>query len=72
MSYRPAEAERLLALLNIDPESPDCALSLEKIMAERGKRSGHWSTTWGNAWTVFALGEYASCRIFNSASRDHH
>ena len=59
MSYRPAEAERLLALLNIDPESPDCTLSLEKIMAERGKRSGHWSTTWGNAWTVFALGEYA-------------
>ena len=59
MSYRPAEAERLLALLNIDPQSQECARSLEKIMASRGKRSGHWRTTWGNAWTVFALGEYA-------------
>ena len=59
MSYRPAEAERLLALLNIDPQSQECAGSLDKIMASRGKRSGHWRTTWGNAWTVFALGEYA-------------
>ena len=59
MSYRPAEAERLLALLNIDPASQECSRSLDKIMASRGKRSGHWRTTWGNAWTVFALGEYA-------------
>lgn len=58
MSYHPSSAYRLLALVNIDPDSVECDKAVDKIIQARG-RSGHWGTTWGNAWTVFALGEFA-------------
>ena len=59
MSSHPVEACRLLALVNSNPESPECDEAISRILESRGRRSGHWGTTWGNAWTVFALGEYA-------------
>ena len=59
MSYHPSAAYRLLALVNIDPGSSECDKAIDRIIKSRGRRSGHWGTTWGNAWTVFALGEYA-------------
>ena len=59
MSYHPSAAYRLLALLNVDPGSSECDEAIDRIIKARGRRSGHWGTTWGNAWTVFALGEYA-------------
>jgi len=55
----PVAAYRLLALINSNPESPGCDEAISRILESRGRRSGHWGTTWGNAWTVFALGEYA-------------
>ena len=59
ISSEPTAAYRLLALVNIDPESPDCDKAISRIINSRGRRSGHWGNTWSNAWTVFALGEYA-------------
>ena len=59
MSSKPTAAHRLLALVNIDPESPDCDEAISRIIKSRGRGSGHWGNTWSNAWTVFALGEYA-------------
>ena len=59
MSYHPSAAYRLLALASIDPKSSECDETIDRIIKSRGRRSGHWGTTWGNAWTVFALGEYA-------------
>ena len=58
ISHHPSAAYRLLALTNIDPKSAECDKAIDRIIKTRN-RAGHWRTTWANAWTVFALGEYA-------------
>ncbi len=58
LRHHPGAAYRLLALSAIQPESTECAETIDRILQTRN-RAGHWNTTWSNAWTVHALGEYA-------------
>lgn len=58
LHHHPKTAYRLLALATIDSESTECAETLDRLFQRRG-RSGHWGSTWSNAWTVYALAQYA-------------
>jgi uncharacterized protein YfaS (alpha-2-macroglobulin family) len=58
MSFQPDSAYRLLALSTVKPDSTECAEAIDRILQQRNQ-AGHWRTTWGNAWTIYALGEYA-------------
>jgi len=57
MAYQPSEAYRLLATSRIRPGAAEPII--DKLFAARNEQ-GHWHTTWGNAWSVFALGDHAS------------
>ena len=50
-------AVRLLAWCRLQPASPAVARHVTQLLA--GRRAGHWTTTQGNAWALFALTEYA-------------
>ncbi|MFP6878013.1 MAG: MG2 domain-containing protein [Roseibacillus sp.] len=58
LHHHPSAAYRLLALSTVTPKSAECDKTIDRILRQRG-RAGHWHTTWANAWTIFALGEYA-------------
>ena len=51
-------AMRLLAVCQHDAESPAAAELAGKIVASA--RAGHWGTTFGNAWVVYAMATFAS------------
>jgi len=59
LHHHPSEAYRLLALTTIRPGSEECDAAIDRLLQQRG-RHGHWGTTWGNAWTLYALGEHAA------------
>ncbi|GDY22109.1 membrane protein [Verrucomicrobiota bacterium] len=50
-------AVRLLAWCRLAPTNPAVARHLAQLL--HGRRAGHWTTTQGNAWALFALTEYA-------------
>lgn len=50
-------AVRLLAWCRLQPASPEVARHVTQLLT--GRRAGHWTTTQGNAWALFALTEYA-------------
>lgn len=58
MRHRNADAFELLAWSTIKPEFDACEKALTKVLAKRSPR-GHWRTTWGNAWSLLAMGAYA-------------
>lgn len=58
LHHHPKTAYRLLALATIDPDSTECAETLDRLMQHR-QRSGHWGSTWSNAWTIYAMAQYA-------------
>lgn len=51
------DAIRLLAWLHTDPDSNQVERIVVELMQRRSR--GHWETTQGNAWTVWAFAEYA-------------
>jgi len=57
MSYHPSSAFRLLATSEIDP---DAAMPIVDQLLQDRNPQGHWNTTWGNAWSFYALGNYAA------------
>ena len=58
LHHHPSAAYRLLALATVQPGSASARLrSIASCSCATGP--GHWRTTWANAWTVYALGEYA-------------
>ncbi len=50
-------AVRLLAWCRLAPASPAVARHLAQLL--HGRKAGHWTTTQGNAWALYALTEYA-------------
>ncbi len=58
MSHRNSEAIELLAWTTLKPNSAPCESSLTRLLGKRSPR-GHWRTTWGNAWSLLAMGAYA-------------
>ncbi|HIG80995.1 MAG TPA: hypothetical protein EYQ62_05000, partial [Verrucomicrobiales bacterium] len=50
-------AMRLLAICQHDPKAPAAAQLAGKIISSA--RAGHWGTTFGNAWVVYAMATFA-------------
>lgn len=57
MRYRPSAAYQLLAANRITPAQAKPLV--DQLLADRNER-GHWRTTWCNAWSLYALGDYAA------------
>ena len=57
MRYRSSDAYRLLATNRIRPKAAPAIV--DKLLAGRTNQ-GHWRTTWCNAWSFYALGDYAA------------
>jgi uncharacterized protein YfaS (alpha-2-macroglobulin family) len=58
MPSQNSDAFELLAWSTVQPNSPQCEAALTKLLANRSPR-GHWNTTWNNAWSLLAMGQYA-------------
>ena len=58
MPYSADDAYHLIAWLVVDPEGPEPAKALDRMLHERNPY-GHWQTTWVNGWSLMAMAQYA-------------
>lgn len=52
-------ATKLLAWLEIDPESAEVDAALDQMLNDRNPY-GHWRSTWVNGWSLLAVSNYAA------------
>ena len=58
MPWSADEAFNLIAWLIVDPEGPEPAKALDRMLHERNPY-GQWQTTWVNGWSLMAMAAYA-------------
>ncbi len=58
MSYTADPAYQLIAWLLVDPEGPEPAKALDRMLRDRNPY-GQWQTTWVNGWSLMAMAAYA-------------
>ncbi|MES2920037.1 MAG: MG2 domain-containing protein [Verrucomicrobiota bacterium] len=66
MPWSADDAYNLIAWLAIDPEGPEPAKALDRMLRERNPY-GQWQTTWVNGWSLLAMAEYAKTEKLSDA-----
>ncbi|RYD33933.1 MAG: hypothetical protein EOP87_10110, partial [Verrucomicrobiaceae bacterium] len=58
MPWSADEAYQLIAWLAVDPDGPEPAKVLDRMLRDRNPY-GQWRTTWVNGWSLMAMASYA-------------
>ena len=58
MPWSAADAYQLIAWLAVEPDGPEPAKALDRMLRERNPY-GQWQTTWVNGWSLMGMAEYA-------------
>lgn len=58
MPWSADDAYQLIAWLAVDPDGPEPAKALDRMLRDRNPY-GRWQTTWVNGWSLMAMASYA-------------